>query len=95
MNTKKFAITAEGQVYRRDGHEWQCMGHLGSILYEQSVLGRGVREWWQARLDSDEPGENIVVIGKCEPFFVPCDVGNEEEVSSAREDPLPVTLVHA
>jgi len=71
MNTEKFAITLEGVVYRREVHEWTFLGHISCLAREEAPLGREVRAWWQARLGSDEPSENLVISGgREEPYFV-------------------------
>lgn len=71
MEQEKFAISADGQVYRRDGHHWEHVGRLASVLHEASARGRDLREWWHDRLASDEPGENIVIVAKSDPVFMP------------------------
>jgi hypothetical protein len=70
MYGEKFAITVEGEIYQREGHSWRLLGRIVSMLREDSVAGREIRDWWYARLAADEPGENIVVRAS-QPFFIP------------------------
>jgi hypothetical protein len=73
MNTTKFAITKEGRVYRLREHDRPLLlGHISCLVREETPLGREVRAWWQARLASDEPTENIERTDDGEFCFVPC-----------------------
>jgi hypothetical protein len=46
------------------------LGRISCLVREETLIGREVRRWWQARLASAEPNEQIVVCGCEEPFFV-------------------------
>ena len=71
MDTERFAITEEGQVYRpREHGRPLLLGHISCLAREETPLGREVRAWWQSRLASDEPVENVVELGRNEPCFV-------------------------
>jgi hypothetical protein len=81
MNEVKFAITESGQVYGLRNHErpW-LLGHIACVLRDDTVIGREIRIWWRHRLESDEAGENIVVTGSGQFYFVPCErrIGNDD-----------------
>jgi|SRR2546425_5019313 len=72
MDTPKFAITEEGQVYcLREHGRPILLGRISCLIREETPLGREVRAWWRARLASNEPAENLVVAnGEDEPHFV-------------------------
>jgi len=71
MDKEQLAITEEGQVYRlRDRNRPLLLGHISCLVSEQTALGHEVRAWWQVRLASEEPGENIVLTRSGEFYFV-------------------------
>jgi len=71
MDKERFVITEEGQVYRlRDHDRPLLLGHISCLVHEKTRLGHEVRAWWQARLASEEPGENIVLTRSGEFYFV-------------------------
>jgi len=49
-----FGITETGDVYRREPHEWVLLGTLSYVLNDPSPVGREVRVWWIALVESDE-----------------------------------------
>jgi hypothetical protein len=64
MDTPRLAITKRGSVYRLQRHVGPVLlGHISCLAQEESPLGREVSAWWQARVASDEPSENIEVTG--------------------------------
>jgi hypothetical protein len=84
MDITKLAITEEGRVYRLNKHGRPLLlGHISGLAREETLLGREVREWWQARLASDEPAVNLVVTRKGEFYFLPV----VEEVPVAAPQP--------
>jgi hypothetical protein len=71
MDKDRFAITEEGQVYRLRGRDRPLLlGHISCLVHEKTRLGHEVRGWWQVRLASEEPGENIVLTRSGEFCFV-------------------------
>src|SRR5207302_1315958 len=46
------------------------LGRISCLAREETPLGREVRAWWQARLASDEPVENIVALDRNDPCLV-------------------------
>jgi hypothetical protein len=71
MQLDKFAITENGAVYRFHGHgRPMLLGQVSSLVREDTPLGREVRTWWDARLASDGPAENIVFTRIGEFYFV-------------------------
>ena len=52
----KFGITEDGNVYRYEKWcGWRLLGRLPCILGEPTPIGREVRDWWKALVESDEP----------------------------------------
>ncbi len=49
-----FGITETGDVYRREPHDWVLLGTLSYVLNDPSPIGREVRVWWKALVESDE-----------------------------------------
>jgi hypothetical protein len=85
MDTPKLAITKQGLVYRLSKHDRPLLlGHISCLAREETPLGREVRAWWQARLASDEPAQNIVVTRKGEFYFLP--VADEVPVAAPQPD---------
>jgi hypothetical protein len=62
MKVPSFGITKEGQLYRwnRQDH-WIRLGHIAYVLDGQTAIAREACEWWQARLASNEPTENLAI----------------------------------
>jgi hypothetical protein len=61
MHERTFSITKEGQVYHLQGCFWVRLGHIASILGDETSIGQEVRKWWWDRLVSDEPTENLAI----------------------------------
>jgi hypothetical protein len=62
MSAPQFAITDQGEVYRRSQFgKWIKLGHIAYVLNEGTALAQQVREWWQVQLASDEPTESLVI----------------------------------
>lgn len=60
-----------GQVYALSGLTRPILlGRISSLVSEGTPLGRKVRAWWQARLASEDPGENIALTRSGEFHFV-------------------------
>jgi hypothetical protein len=58
----KFGITEDSIVHRYDnGCGWRLLGRLPSILGEPTPIGREVRDWWKALVESDEPCPILVL----------------------------------
>ncbi len=58
----KFGITEDNIVHRYDnGCGWRLLGRLPSILGEPTPIGREVRDWWKALVESDEPCPILVL----------------------------------
>lgn len=74
MDKSKLGITEEGLVYRWFGHNWVLLGRISCLVREETPQGREVRRWWQARLASAEPTEQLVIRGGEEPLFVQAPV---------------------
>ncbi len=49
-----FGITETGDVYRREPHDWVLLGTLSYVLNDPSPIGREVRVWLKALVESDE-----------------------------------------
>jgi len=60
MPTPKFEIEEKGTVYYLAGSDWVRLGQIACVLRDDTVLAREVREWWRARLASDEQVKNFV-----------------------------------
>ena len=52
--TNTFSITETGDVYRREPHDWVLLGSLSYVLNDPSPIGREVRIWWKALVESDQ-----------------------------------------
>jgi len=71
MDVSHFSITEWGQVYRLRRHfRPGLLGSIVCLFREETPLGSEVRAWWQARLASNEQGENIVFGERGGFFFV-------------------------
>ena len=83
MQSDEFAITENGAVYRFHGHgRPMLLGHVSSVAREDTRLGREVRTWWDARLESDGARENIVFTRTGEFYFVRFG----EEIAAEEQD---------
>ena len=52
----KFGIDKKGNVHRYDNWcGWRLLGRLPCVLGEPTQMGREVRAWWKAIVESDEP----------------------------------------
>ena len=69
MEKNRFAISKQGTVYELEGRECNERGHIASLLHDEGARARELRDWWQARIASDEPGYNVVVFSKWKWFF--------------------------
>ena len=71
MDLETFAITEEGRVYSLRGHARPTLlGHIAGLVREGTPSGRKIRAWWEARLASEEPVENIELTRGGEFYFV-------------------------
>jgi hypothetical protein len=54
----QFGIAEDGNVYRYEKWcGWRLLGRLPCVLGEPTPVGREVRAWWKALVESDEPLE--------------------------------------
>jgi hypothetical protein len=59
MSIRKFYLAKTDQVFFFDGHRHRCLGHVASVMNEQtaiqSAITREAQAWWRAELTSDKP----------------------------------------
>ena len=79
-----FGITETGDVYRREPHDWVSLGTLSYVLNDPSPIGREVRVWWKALVESDESLPLLILqSSKLRGPRIPC---SEAMVISGLED---------
>jgi hypothetical protein len=59
----KFGVTEDGKVYRYDKiwNVWRLLGRVQCVMGEPTPIGREVRDWWKALMESDEPCPMLVI----------------------------------
>jgi hypothetical protein len=68
-----FSITEDGDVYRRDPHDWILLGRLACVMNDPSIIGQQVRRWWKSLVENDLPLPVLVLQNlDCRGPKIPC-----------------------